>query len=84
MDINELRLRDGAGMDAIPYDSRIAPLIWVGDDGPLFAAGISGKRALLKHARDSGGVLLIAWPGQWRTDVFTVDLEIAAAQLGKG
>jgi hypothetical protein len=43
------------------------------------AQGITEKRAMLDAGTDDD-LLLVAWPGQWRQDIFAVDDREAARE----
>jgi hypothetical protein len=73
--------RDGlklASVVSVPWESPRVSLIAITADGGINAAySLDGKRRLLAQAGDDG-MLLVAWPGDRRQDVFIVDDRQAA------
>lgn len=69
-----------ASRSPIPWDSGNVAMIRIANDGQVFVVHtISGKRAMLADAGRSD-MLLVAWPGSRRQDVFIVDDRRAAAK----
>jgi hypothetical protein len=57
----------------VPWRARDVTLIWIRAGGRITQAqGITDKRAALEEA-DDDDCLLLAWPGQFRQDVFLID-----------
>ena len=63
--------------NAVPHASRLVTYLWLDADGSMSQTqGKPEKRAMLERvlaAPDAGHRLLLAWTGQWRTDIFVVD-----------
>lgn len=71
-------LRRTSSSDEVPWRARDVTLIWIRADGRVTQAqGITEKRSALEEAGDED-CLLLAWPGQWRQDVFWIDDRTAA------
>lgn len=65
-------LRRAGGQD-VPWRARGVTLIWIRTDGRVAQAqGIEEKRQVLRTAAPDD-LLLLAWPGQYRQDIFLVD-----------
>jgi hypothetical protein len=61
--------------DTCPFWAKHVTLGYV-DSGELsFAQSIGEKEAALKRGYLPGSVLFVAWPGEWRTDLFVVSRE---------
>lgn len=69
--------------DVLPWTARHVALIHVSGSGSVcYENSKTGKRELLLKAIKQGGIVLAAWPGEWRQDIFVVDdLEAAIAAL---
>ena len=71
-------LRRTSDADEVPWRAGDVTLIWISEDGRITQAQrIEEKRNALRDAT-SGDCLLLAWPGQWRQDIFLVDDRKAA------
>lgn len=60
----------------LPFWSRKVTLVEVRDGVARFSNALSGKSAMLE--RRKGATLLLAWMGEWSTDVFAVREEDVA------
>lgn len=70
-DANALRRTSEA--DCVPWRARDVTLIWIREDGRIAQGqGITEKREALREANPED-CLLLAWPGQYRQDVFLID-----------
>jgi hypothetical protein len=66
-------LRRTSDSDYIPWRARDVTLIWIRTDGRITQAqGITDKRDALQEGADND-CLLLAWPGQYRQDIFLID-----------
>jgi hypothetical protein len=70
----------------VPFASNLVPLIFIPGDREqeiIITNNENAKEILIARARnDPESVLLAAWPGEWRQDVFVVnDLEEASNML---
>ncbi|MFB8273635.1 hypothetical protein ACFC96_44700 [Streptomyces sp. NPDC055955] len=78
-DFDASSLRRSSTQDHFPWSSRTLTLIRVSAHGVVTqATSDSEKRRLLDEATKKD-MILAAWPGQWRQDVFWVD-DIKAAR----
>ncbi|MDI5979294.1 hypothetical protein [Amycolatopsis magusensis] len=81
--LENVLLRRTSQNNQFPWQSNLVTLVRVGRDGTVRQAQTDPeKRALVGAARD-GDLLLAAWPGEWRQDVFVVD-DLRAARLALG
>ena len=60
----------------VPLTAATVPFILITSDTVYVAKNVTDKRDLLSKYKD-GDTLLAPWPGQWSTDVFEVDVEMA-------
>jgi hypothetical protein len=71
-------LRRTSDADHVPRTAGDVTLIRISESGRITQAQrIEEKRSALRDA-DPGECLLLAWPGQWRQDIFLVDDRDAA------
>jgi hypothetical protein len=64
----------------VPWRARDVALVWITREGHIRqAAGIEDKRVSIREAHPDD-VLLLAWPGRWRQDIFVIDDRSAALQ----
>lgn len=72
-DTRHLR-RTSDSADIFPWRARDVTFIHVAASSGLVtqAQGITEKRAMLDAATEDD-LLLVAWPGQWRQDIFVID-----------
>lgn len=71
-------LRQTSDSDYVPWRERDVTLIWIRTDGRITQAqGITDKRDALQEAAEDD-CLLLAWPGQYRQDIFLIDDRDAA------
>ena len=71
-------LRRTSGAEHVPWRARDVTLIWIRSEGRITQAqGITSKREALQDAAP-GDCLLLAWPGQYRQDIFLIDDRRAA------
>jgi hypothetical protein len=79
-DTSQLR-RTSDSADSFPWRARDVTVIHVAASSGLVtqAQGITEKRAVLDAAAEED-LLLVAWPGQWRQDVFVIDDRETARQ----
>jgi hypothetical protein len=81
MPFDASQLRRTSDADHVPWRANDVTLIWISEAGRITQAQrIEDKRSALRDAA-SGDCLLLAWPGQWRQDIFLVD-DRQAALLG--
>jgi hypothetical protein len=74
-------LRRTSDAQFVPWNAGDVTLIRISEDGRITQAQrIEEKRSALRNAA-AGDCLLLAWPGQWRQDIFFVD-DREAALLG--
>jgi hypothetical protein len=74
-------LRRTSSADHVPWRGGDVTLIWITQRGSITQAQrIEEKRTVLRDAAP-GDCLLLAWPGQWRQDIFLID-DRTAALLG--
>jgi hypothetical protein len=68
-------VRLASEVDGFPYNARAVCWVLVAPDGTVSSPGhtMAGRRAALAQVEAGGVRLFIAWPGQWRTDLFEVD-----------
>lgn len=57
----------------IPWRTRASTLIVLHPEGPCYAHALSEKQAALRLATAEGCPLLLAWTGQYSTDLFRLD-----------
>lgn len=71
-------LRKTSDTKDFPYTSRLVTFIHISANGTVTADHtLTGKRSMLTRA-GQGDLLLAAWPGQHRQDVFMIDDQAAA------
>lgn len=71
-------LRRTSDSDYVAWRARDVTLIWIHADGRVTQAqGITEKREALREA-DPQDLLLLAWPGRYRQDIFLIDDRDAA------
>jgi hypothetical protein len=64
-------------------DMNTAPLVLVAASGTvIYANNPTAKDTLLKRFREGTDLLLWAWPGQWRTDMFVLTRADLAKHYG--
>ena len=74
-------LRRTSDVDDVPWRAGDVTLISISEGGRITQAQrIEEKRSAIRNA-SAGDCLLLAWPGQWRQDIFLVD-DRKAAVLG--
>jgi hypothetical protein len=61
--------------DDVDPSQRYVTLILVRGEDAWFATGKGDKRELVADQREHGGLLIAAWTGQYKTDIFAVDVE---------
>jgi glutamine amidotransferase-like uncharacterized protein len=60
--------------DPVPWKDETSPLILIGTDEIEYASKtVTARRAIVRKAQATGGVLLLAWAGRYSTAVFEVD-----------
>lgn len=72
--------------DIVPWKARDLALILVAADGSVeWTNTVEEKRQLLTKAAESQEpcTVLVAWPGQYRQDIFVVTPEIASGALSR-
>lgn len=76
----DVRLRPEPDDVAVPIRSDRVPLIVVTPREVMYASRLGDKRAMVARLHRAH-VLMAAWPGEWRTDVFVLDHARARAVL---
>ena len=78
MEFDATSLRRTSEQERIPWRARDVTMIWIEVGGRITQAqGIEEKRRALEKA-PAADCLLLAWPGEWRQDIFLVDDRAAA------
>ena len=74
------RLRKTSDNEWTPWRAHDVTMIRIAVDGTITQAGtITEKRQMIEDAADED-CLLLAWPGQYRQDIFWIDDRAAAAE----
>lgn len=72
-----------ASEEPFPYDGQKVCYIVITETALGQARYMEEKREAVRLAREGKAIVLAAWPGQWRTDLFLVDdIEKLAEALG--
>jgi hypothetical protein len=80
--LQPLKVVTGKTWDLIPWRTAASTLIVLSPGGVGFAQALSEKQAALKLAYREGCPVVLAWTGQYRTDIFRLDdLERVVARV---
>jgi hypothetical protein len=72
--VQNARRLDGIDYPPDPMNNTTCPLILVKPSGRIVCAvSKSERREIVEIFQPEHDVLLMAWPGQWNTDVFRLD-----------
>lgn len=72
--------RTSASGEGFPWRAQDVTFVCVTADGLVTQAQTIGEKRAMLGAADNGDLLLAAWPGQWRQDIFVVDDRGAALE----
>jgi hypothetical protein len=78
-DASGLRRTSTSG-EVFPWRAQDVTLVCVTADGLVTQAQAIGEKRAMLEAAGHGDLLLAAWPGQWRQDIFVIDDRNAALQ----
>src|ERR1700694_868377 len=78
-DASGLRRTSALG-EVFPWRAQDVTFVCVTADGLVTQAQTIGEKRAILEAADDGDLLLAAWPGQWRQDIFVVDDRDAALE----
>lgn len=78
-DTSSLRHTSASG-EIFPWRAQDVTLIRVATSGLVTQAQTIGEKQAMLDTADGDDLLLAAWPGQWRQDIFVIDDRAAARQ----
>jgi hypothetical protein len=78
-DASRLR-RTSASGEVFPWRAQDVTFVRVAADGMVTQAQTIGEKRAILEAADDGDLLMAAWPGRWRQDIFFVDNRDAALE----
>ena len=78
-DTSSLRLTSASG-EIFPWRANDVTLIRVASDGAVTQAQTIGEKQTMLDTAYDDDLLLAAWPGRWRQDIFVIDDRKAARQ----
>ena len=72
-------LRKSSEVPRFPYDDRRVTFIWITTTGSVSQASTLTDKRIALRSLGKGDLLLGAWPGDRRQDIFVID-DLAAAE----